>query len=47
MDRCKNNPKKSFTTKVGEHILSGFSMSVILSFNNIKMSMMYTEIDIA
>ena len=27
MDACKNNPKNSSTTKVGEHIPSGFSMS--------------------
>ena len=26
---CKNNPKKSFTTKVSEHIPFGFSMSTI------------------
>ena len=24
-DRCKNNPENSSTTKVGKHILSGFS----------------------
>ena len=24
IDRCKNNPKNSFTTKVSEHIPSGF-----------------------
>ena len=29
MDGCKNNPKKSLTTKVGEHIESGFSISAI------------------
>ena len=28
-DECKNNPKDSSTTKVGEHISSGFSMSTI------------------
>ena len=28
-DGCKNNSKNSFTTKVGEHILSGFPMSTI------------------
>ena len=26
---CKNNPGNSFTTKVAEHILSDFSMSII------------------
>ena len=29
IDRCKNNPENSFTTKVSEHIPSGFSMSTI------------------
>ena len=32
----KNNPENSFKTKVGKHILSGFSMSTISSFKNIK-----------
>ena len=32
---CKNNPKNSFTTKVGKHISSGFSMSTIPSFKNV------------
>ena len=27
MDRCKNNPEKSSTTKVGEHVPCGYSMS--------------------
>ena len=35
IDGCKNIPENSSTTKVGEHIPSGFSMST---------SMMYTEI---
>ena len=29
IDRRKNNSEKSFTAKVGEHILSGFSMSTV------------------
>ena len=29
IDRFKNNPEKSSTTKVGEPILSGFSVSEI------------------
>ena len=29
IDGCKNNPENSSTTKVSEHILSGFSMSTI------------------
>ena len=35
-DGCKNNPENSSTTKVSEHIPSGFSMSTISSFKNIK-----------
>ena len=35
-DGCKNNPENSSTTKVGEHIQSGFSMSTILSFKSIE-----------
>ena len=31
IDGCKNNPKNSFTKKVGEHISSDFSMSTISS----------------
>ena len=36
IDRCKNNPDNSFTTKVGEHIPSGFSMSTISSIKIIE-----------
>ena len=36
VDRCKNNVEPSFTKKVGEHILSGFLMSAILSFKSIE-----------
>ena len=35
-DRCKNNPENSSTTKVSEHILSGFSASTISSFRSIE-----------
>ena len=35
MNGCKNNPEKS-STKVSEHIPSGFSMSTICSFKDIK-----------
>ena len=35
-DGCKNNPGNSSTTKVGKHILSGFSVSSILSFKSIE-----------
>ena len=33
---CKNNPENSPTTKVSEHIPSGFSMSSISSFRSIE-----------
>ena len=36
IDGCKNNPKNSFTTKVGERISSGFPMSPISSFRSIE-----------
>ena len=36
IDGCKNNPEKSSTTKVSEHITSGFSMSTISSFKAIE-----------
>ena len=36
IDEGKNNSVKSSTTKLGEHILSGFSMSVISSFEDIR-----------
>ena len=35
-DRCKNNPERWSTRKVGEHIPSDFSMSAILSFECIE-----------
>ena len=34
IDGCKNNPENSSTTKVSEHIPSGFSMSKISSFRS-------------
>ena len=30
IDRCKNSPGNSFTPKLGEHIPSGFSVSIKL-----------------
>ena len=36
IDGCRNNPEKSSTTKVGEYILLGFSMSTISSFKSIE-----------
>ena len=35
-DACKNNSENSSTTKTGEHIPSGFSMSKLSSFKNIE-----------
>ena len=32
----KNNPKKSSTTKIGEHIPCGYSMSTIWTFDRTK-----------
>ena len=34
--KCKNNPKNSFTTKLGERFPSGFSMSTMSSFKSIE-----------
>ena len=39
IDGCKKNPENSSTTKVTEHIPSGFSMSTISSFKAEKISM--------
>ena len=36
IDGCKNNPENSSTTKVSEHIPSGFSMFKIFSFRSIE-----------
>ena len=36
IDGCKNNLENSSKTKVSKHIPSGFSMSTISSFKNIK-----------
>ena len=36
IDGCKNNPENSSTTKVSEHILSGFSMPTISLFKIIR-----------
>ena len=34
-DGCKNNPEKSSTAKVGEHILCGYLMSTIWTFDGL------------
>ena len=36
IDVCKSNPENLPTTKVSEHMSSGFSMSTISSFRSIK-----------
>ena len=36
IDGCKDNPEKSSKTKVGENIPSGFLMTTVSSFNDIK-----------
>ena len=36
IDECKNNPENSSTTKVNEHIPTGFSKSTISSFRSIE-----------
>ena len=36
IDYYKNNPEKSWTTKIGEHIPGGHSMSKIWAFNQIE-----------
>ena len=41
IDGYKCNFEKSSTTKVGEHIPSGFLMPTILSFKDMKKNMMY------
>ena len=47
IDACKNNPENSSTTKVSEHIPSGFLMPTILPIKSIEKSMIYTEVTIA
>ena len=47
MNGCTTNPEKSSTTKVGEHIPSGFSISTISTLKTCKISMIRTEVKIA
>ena len=46
IDGCKNNPENSSTTKVSEHIESGFLIFTISSFKSIEISMIYTKVKI-
>ena len=36
IDNCKNNPEKSSTANIGEHIPCGYSTSTIWTFYNIE-----------
>ena len=36
IDRCANNPEKSSTTKISEHIFWGYLMSTIWAFDHIE-----------
>ena len=36
IDGCANNPEKSSTTKIGNHIPSRYLMSTIWAFNDIE-----------
>ena len=36
MDGCANNPEKSSTTKIGEHVPCGYSMPTIWAFDHIE-----------
>ena len=46
IDECQNVSGNLSTTKVREHVLSGFSMSTIPSFKNMQKSMIHTEVKI-
>ena len=46
-DECKNNPEKLSTTKIGEHISSGHSMSTIWVFVGIENKLIYIIVKIA
>ena len=43
IDECKNDLEKSFTTKTGEHIVSGYSIFTICAFDDEKVNMIYIE----
>ena len=46
-DGCKNDPDNASTTKVDEHILCGYSISTIWTFDGIQNNVMYTEVKTA
>ena len=46
IDGCANNPEKSSTTKIGEHVPCGYSVSTLLAFDTIEdKSSLYLEED--
>ena len=47
IDGCESNFETSSTTKVGEHILCGYSISTIWAFLVQKISMAYTQVNIS
>ena len=47
IDGYKNNPENQSSTKVGEYIPSGFSMSTICYLKTQKISKMYFEVKVA
>ena len=46
MEGCLNNPENSSTTKIGEHIPLGYSLSTISSFKDIKNKHDYAKVKI-
>ena len=42
IDGCANDLEKSSSTKIGEHIPCGYSMSTICRFDHIKANILYT-----
>ena len=47
IDGCINNPENSSTTKVSEHISSGFQCAQCLHLKAQKISIMYIDLKIA
>ena len=41
IDTCKNDPNKSYTTKINKHILSGYSIFTHCSFDEFKNKLNY------
>ena len=41
MNTCHNNPKKSSTTKINKHTLSGYSLFIHCSFDTTKNKLDY------